>query len=450
MRKKLMSFILVILVLLLGLNTSFFNYSVVYADGDETSEPDDDCDKTCRLNRAREKQKELEAEMAKAKENYDEYMSLASKFAKETEALEAEIAELVPQIEDLTTKIDILETSIAEKEKLVEELNERVLNRMADAQGTMHFNPYLDFLLGSKGFADLIRRIYGIEAINAKEENDREELAEIILALQTEKAELDTVREELENKKVDLEIKQAEAEQMRSYYVEAARIADEEIDDYRNQIDEQIAIQTSISFDIEDLLNMDPVYGFTSPVPGSHISAGFPYYPASFGGGVHLGVDYAAKVGTTIYAPADGVIIISDDNCATYGYLGNSCGGAGGGVSYGGNQLYMLCSVNGTIYALTFSHLYSGSVHAVGVVTQGTAIARVGSSGNSTGPHCHIEMYYLGEGENEDIPTYINALNSGRYSLSFNCGWGSAALANICSNKGRAPCRLNGADYLPH
>ncbi|MBR2577652.1 MAG: hypothetical protein IKE38_01855, partial [Erysipelotrichaceae bacterium] len=248
MKKKFLSFILIVLIFLLGLNTSFFNYQVVYADGDETGEGDDDCDNTCRLNRARQKQKELEEQMAKAKENYDEYISLANKFAKETEALEKEIDELVPQIEDLTTKIDVLETSIAEKEKLVEELNERVLSRMADAQGSMHFNPYLDFLLGSNGFADMIRRIYGIEAINAKEENDREELAEIIAALQKEKDELDKTRKELEEKKTDLEIKQQEAEQMKAYYTEAARVADEEVDDYRNQIDEQIMIQTSISF----------------------------------------------------------------------------------------------------------------------------------------------------------------------------------------------------------
>ena len=445
MKKRLLSFLVVMMVVLLGMNTSFYNYHVVYADDDET----EDCDKTCRLNRAREKQKELEEQMEAAKADYEQYLALASEFASQTETLEAEIDELVPLIADLTTKIDVLETSIAEKENLVEEPNERVLTRMAEAQGTMHFNPYIDFLLGSEGFTDMIRRIYGVEVINEKEEKDRNELADVIKSLNEEKAELDEAREELEEKKVDLEIKQAEAESMRAYYVEAARIADEQVDEYLNQIEEQRSIQTSITFDMEELANLDPLTGFSSPVPGSSISAGFPYYPASFGGGVHLGVDYAARIGTTLYAPADGVIIISDDNCPTYGYLGNSCGGAGGGVSYGGNQIYFLCSVNGTVYALTFSHLYSGSLRGLGVVTQGTAIARVGSSGNSTGPHCHIEMYYLGEGDNEDLPTYINLLNSGRYSLSFNCGWGAAALANICSNKGSAPCRLNGANYLP-
>ena len=77
-------------------------------------------------------------------------------------------------------------------------------------------------------------------------------------------------------------------------------------------------------------------------------------------------------------------------------------------------------------------------------------LARVGSSGNSTGPHCHIEMFYLGSGDNEDLLGYISRFNRGGYSLSFNCGWGSAALSNICDNNGySAPCRLDGRDYLP-
>ena len=179
MKRRPLSFFLVIMVVLLSMNTSFYNYRVVYADDDEP----ENCDKTCRLNRAREKQKELEEQMEAAKADYEQYLALASEFANQTATLEAEIEELVPLIDDLTTRIDVLETSIAEKEKLVAELNERVLTRMAEAQGTMHFNPYLDFLLGSEGFTDMIRRIYGVEAINEKEEKDRNELAEVIESL---------------------------------------------------------------------------------------------------------------------------------------------------------------------------------------------------------------------------------------------------------------------------
>lgn len=441
MIKKIITLLMVVL-LMLGLNTSIFNYHKAYADDE------DDCDKACIIKRTQERMNELMEQMNKAKEDKKNFLALASEFTNEINELEEQINVLLPQIEELQISIDELERDIEYNQQLVDELEERVLTRMAEAQGTMHFNPYLDFLLGANGFSDMLRRMYGIEAINSKEEADRNELADIIKTLTAQKEELALAKEELDIKRIDLQAKQQEAEMKKQYYVEAARQADLDVDYYRNQYDEQLKIQIDLELNLDDLIALGSQTYFSSPVPGSSLSAGFPYYPTSFGGGVHLGVDYAAKIETSLKAPANGIIVISDDNCNTYGYLGNSCGGAGGGVSYGGNQLYMICSVDGNVYALTFSHLYAGSLVSKGVVIQGQEIAKVGSSGNSTGPHCHIEMFYLGEGENEDLQIYINRLKNGYYNLSFNCGWGSVGLQHICPNG--VPCRLNGANYLPH
>ena len=438
------------LFLIVGIfNNDLFIKSVNADDESCILEECDDSDNKCRLRNAKKKQQCLQDEINSAKSNQEEYWALADKWAKEAESLNEQIAELKPQIEELNTKISDLETSIAEKEALVEELNQRVLSRMESAQGTMHFSPWLDFLLGSNGFADMLRRLYGIEAINSKEASDRKELEEIIEEYNNQKAELDSAKVELDNKMTDLEIASDEAEYKNEQAMIAYNEASEVVAAIQNELDAQNKIIANINFNLDDLIELDPQSGFSSPVPGSSISSYFPYYPSSFGGGIHLGIDYAAGLGSDIYAPADGVIVISDDNCSTWGGLGNSCGGAGGGVSYGGNQIYFLCSVNGSVYALTFSHLYSGSLHEKGVVMQGTQIAKVGSSGNSTGPHCHIEMFYLGDGDNEDLSTYIELLNNGTYSKSFNCGWGSAGLSTICKTKGSAPCRLDGSRYLP-
>ncbi|MCI6878918.1 MAG: peptidoglycan DD-metalloendopeptidase family protein [Solobacterium sp.] len=445
MRKNIFSLCLVFCMVLCTVNYK----TVTVMAGDCDYSDCDENDKTCKLNNAKKKQQCLQNEIDNAKSNQEEYWKLASEWAKEAETLNEQIAELKPQIEELTVKIDELQKSIEEKEKLVSELNTRVLSRMSLSQGTMHFSPLLDFLLGSNGFADMLRRLYGIEAINAKEQQDRKELEDVIESLNKEKAELDVSKQDLDNKMTDLEIKSNEAEYKNQQAMIAYNEASDIIAEYQNQLDEQTKLIANIKLSLDELNQLDPQSGFISPVPGSSISANFPYYPASFGGGVHLGVDYAVSVGSRIVAPADGVVVISDDNCPTWGYLGNSCGGAGGGVSYGGNQIYFLCSVNGKVYALTFSHLYSGSLIGTGVVTKGTQLAMAGSSGNSTGPHCHIEMFLLGDGDNSDLATYIDMLNNGSYSKSFNCGWGGAGLNTICERKGSAPCRLNGANYLP-
>lgn len=442
MKRKIGSFFLVLLLLLVSFDSNVLSVSA-----------DDDCDKACQLEKANETIKEYKAKLKEASDNAQQYSDLVSECGEKLTTLYNQINELTPQIEELEQKISDLTSSIEEKEQLVEELNNRVLSRMESAQGTMHFNPYLDFILGSNGFSDMLRRVYGIEAINKKEEADRTELLDIIEQLNSEKEELNASKIELDEKKEELEIKSAELEGLKAIYQEEKEKAEEEVAYYQNLYDNALQNRKQIFVSAEDLASLSSLSGFTSPIPGCSLSAGFPYYPESFGGGVHLGIDYAAKIGSDIYAPADGVILVADDgNCATYGYLGNSCGGLGGGVSYGGNQLYMICSVDGDIYALTFSHLYLNSitVQAGDVVFQGDLIAKVGSSGNSTGPHAHIEMFYLGTGDNEDLADYITKFNNGGYSLSFNCGWGSAALVNNCDNKGyRAPCRLNGALYLP-
>lgn len=452
MRRKMVSFFLVIMIVLFSFNSSFLNTSVL-AVGDDEEDTSLECDAACKIKKANEEILELKERLKNAKEDELLYSELISECGDNLVSLNEQISELSPQIDELSNKIGVLETNIAANEKLVSSLNERVLTRMENAQGTMHFNPYLDFILGSRGFSDMLRRIYGVEAINEKEEKDREQLISVIEELSADKKELDDSKALLDEKMENLEVMKAEQEELEILYREKMHEAEEEVAYYQNLYDNAIENRKSIVVSKEELAQIASLSGFSSPVPGSSISSGFPYYPESFGGGVHLGIDYAASVGTNLYAPADGVILVADDgHCDTYGYLGNSCGGLGGGVSYGGNQVYFICSVKDEVYALTFSHLYLNSVlvSAGDVVFQGDQIARVGSSGNSTGPHCHIEMFYLGIGDNEDLMDYIEMFNDGTYSLSFNCGWGEAAMVNNCDNNGYdAPCRLDGRNYLP-
>lgn len=69
------------------------------------------------------------------------------------------------------------------------------------------------------------------------------------------------------------------------------------------------------------------------------------------------------------------------------------------------------------------------------VVTSGTVIGRVGSSGNSSGPHCHVEVFYLGDASN------FNAFKSSwNGDLAFGAGW--AGSDRKCDSGTGAPCRL--------
>lgn len=91
----------------------------------------------------------------------------------------------------------------------------------------------------------------------------------------------------------------------------------------------------------------------------------------------HRAIDIAAPVGTVVTAADRGVVIRAGWNSQGYGQF----------VVVDHNIDYI------TLYA----HLNEVLVSEGDVVAQGQAIGRVGSSGNSTGPHLHFEVRDFGQ-----------------------------------------------------
>ena len=90
----------------------------------------------------------------------------------------------------------------------------------------------------------------------------------------------------------------------------------------------------------------------------------------------HKGVDICAPAGTPIYASSSGVVTKA----------GYERGGAGTGY---GNSLII---DHGNGYSTLYSHCLSLTVSAGQAVSQGQLIGYVGSTGRSTGNHCHFEI----------------------------------------------------------
>ncbi len=416
-------------------------------DDEETEEKSDyekcveDKDKeACRAiaKKASQSLKDIEDQIAAAKSDRDKAAALANEYAQKAEAMQGEIDELKARIDELTARIDELEKQIAENETKVDNLNTRVKNRMVESQKTMHFNGYLEFILGSRSFSDMLSRVYGVEAIVSKDKSDREMLLSVLMQLTADKKELDESKKELDASYEDIVAKQAELLEMQEFYEEEERRISEELDTMTAERDD---IYDRFD-DLREMLRGTGVTfsdGFVAAVHNSWISATVWNYGADLGGAWHLGVDYAASRGREIHAPADGIVIRADCSCNDPGYLGNACGAW---ISGGGNQVYMLCEVDGRVYGFIFFHLHSIYVSYGDYLLQDDVIGTVGSSGSSTGPHCHIEMYYLGKGE------LLDYLAMG-WNATFSVGRGATAYSNRCENGTPAPCILNPELYLP-
>ncbi|WP_367988271.1 M23 family metallopeptidase [Vibrio sp. NTOU-M3] len=91
---------------------------------------------------------------------------------------------------------------------------------------------------------------------------------------------------------------------------------------------------------------------------------------------MHSGVDLTCDMGSAIYAPADGVI--------------ESARPSTGGF---GNYVTMRHAFG---FTSSYAHLAKFHVRRGEFVRKGQKIANCGNSGNSTGPHLHYEVHFLG------------------------------------------------------
>ena len=150
--------------------------------------------------------------------------------------------------------------------------------------------------------------------------------------------------------------------------------------------------------DPEPVYEPDPVYdpdpipaggNYTWPAPGVYYISS-PYHDTADRGYYHSGVDIAGPMYSTIVAADSGTVVATYSGCVHNWGKSGDCGCGG---SYG--NYVMIDHGNGkmTIYG----HLSSVAVGAGSVVSKGTTIGYMGSTGHSTGPHLHFECRLNGD-----------------------------------------------------
>jgi murein DD-endopeptidase MepM/ murein hydrolase activator NlpD len=153
-----------------------------------------------------------------------------------------------------------------------------------------------------------------------------------------------------------------------------------------NNLTARMAFQTKSYSEIdgfiknkEQLLACTPAIQPVSNKDLSRIASGFGYRidPVYKTSKFHAGLDFAAPQGTPIYATANGTIEVA----------GNS------GNGYGNHVVIN----NGYGYSTLFGHMFRVKVRVGQKIKRGEIIGWVGSTGKSTGPHCHYEVHRNGD-----------------------------------------------------
>lgn len=273
-----------------------------------------------------------------------------------------------------------------------------MLDKRLVASYEMSKTSYLDVLLNSKGIISFISNYYLISELVEADNNLVEDcsrakiyMEELEQSLLEKSEKLETNKATIQKAKIALENMEVLKEKRIAELSESEAELYKQIDEYQQQIEN---VEKEIR--LLSIANVGSEYiGGTMawPVPGyTRITSqfGMRTHPITGIYKLHTGTDIGAPMGSIFIAANDGVVIKAEYNTA-YGNM--VIIDHGGGVN--------------TLYA----HGSEILVQAGDVVTQGTPILKVGSTGYSTGPHAHFEVRVNGEYKNP--LDYITSYNSG-------------------------------------
>ena len=327
------------------------------------------------------------AEQAQKKKN--EIDSTIEGLSEEKRAIDEAADEATKAYKDVRKELDATEERIDENEAKLQVLNEdfaKKRSQLAKRVRDIYINgqiSYLDVLFGAKDFQDfftrmdLLKRVieqdYGLVQVVFAEKTAIEQSQK---ALETDRAAKEKLVQSAAERRKEAEKKQS-AKQAIIDKMETDRATQERI------INENLAA----SKEVEQMIR-NSRYQPASPALsgggalnwplGGPITSPFGWrvHPITGASRFHSGIDIGGDYGDTIHAAGAGVVSYAGW-ISGYGYAVIIDHGGGISTLYGHNQ------------ALLVSEGQS--------VSQGQPIAECGSTGNSTGPHCHFEVRVDGE-----------------------------------------------------
>ena len=375
-------------VLLIIVITLYTNISI--ANNDYTQEQNQKQENNSRIKEIQEREKQIE--------------NIKDATLKEVEKLNLEISEYETQIASLDDQINETNKKISDAEEKLQkaqenfEKQEKILQARLIATYEAGETSYLDVLLSSENLTDFISNYYLVTELAAYDsellaqiEKEKQEITEAKETLEQSKRDLNTQRASKQSASVQLQTSKTNKNKYVSQLNEEEKQLQEKIEELKrdNQaLDAKIkAKQAAIAEALRKQQQQQSSgggsssgqsysggtssSGFIRPV-NSYVTTGLYYSSGRYHGAVDFGA--SGVNGMPVYAVADGIVVTTNTWTTSYG-----------------NHV-IIAHANG-LYTL-YAHGQAGSicVSEGQAVKQGQQIMRVGSTGNSTGPHLHFEV----------------------------------------------------------
>ncbi len=256
--------------------------------------------------------------------------------------------------------------------------------------------------------ADITDKKGVIEEEKNKLEIDAKKLDGKRAELKSEQDKIETNQEKIASKKVMIAQDRAESDALYAKYTQETQMYSEykyedeqliakvnhEIDDLLNGLKSPDEVTTANADDIEHnhngnapgssenalYSNSNAVLNLTYPAPGHYaVSQPFGHYR---NGKAHTGIDFPYPTGSKVVAAQKGIVIKVKRLNYSYGYY---------------VMIYHGTDAKGRKIVTLYAHNSSILVSTGETVKKGQQIAKGGSTGNSTGPHCHFELIMDGK-----------------------------------------------------
>lgn len=381
------------------------------------------------------KQKKEVEQKIKEQENTKQVLHVqANNLSGEISKINNELIEKEEKLNNINIQIDNLETEIKNTEKLIEEKKKRhetATQTFKKRLKSIYMNgdmQYLEILLSSVNVTDFVSNYNMLREITRLDKELVTELTDEKQKITLYSQELETKKKLIAEKRTEQEKAKKETEAVKSRRQEALKkVSDEEKKTLENidalkaeqaKVEREIAAailkarreqeariaamrkrqqsssgssgRTSSGGSSSGTSNYNPSNAkFQWPLPGYSITTEFMGYPG------HTGADLSTHGGNPgIQAIADGIVLISED------LRGNQNGGY---RSFG--RYIVIYHPAEDVYSL-YAHMSERYATKGQEVKRGQIIGRVGSTGNSTGNHLHLEIH---------PGSYRNPVNPRRY-----------------------------------
>ncbi|MCQ2553053.1 MAG: peptidoglycan DD-metalloendopeptidase family protein [Clostridia bacterium] len=337
---------------------------------------------------------DINADLAALEKALKSGQSTAAALKKQIKDIESKIYSAQKQINALNkeinnTKAKIVET-LAELEALQAEIDAHNSN-LNDRLRAMYKNGsigILSVLLGSKSMSDFLTNMEMSKKIYSSDEDlleDMQTAYEVVVQKKEELAQLKekliAQQEEATAYKAGLDESEAKLAQQKKNVENNNSMLEAQIDELNKEAEKLVA-------EILALQSKEAYTGGTMCWPAkSSTRVTSPFgnrrHPVLKKYKLHTGIDIGAGMGTDILAANSGKVIKAAYNAGGYGY-------------------YVMIDHGGGIVTL-YAHSSKLLVSAGDIVVRGQTIAKVGSTGMSTGPHLHFEVRVNGQ--------YVNPLD---------------------------------------